>query len=121
MCTQNYTTYKTCTHTYPSHKTPCPEASLPTKHRQNCKPCPRIAAETISWSNSKYRIPEERREEKDGICPDCAEALRGEMGRVFRRREEEAIREGVIAMERKEKEKKEKGEQKGSGWRAFFG
>ncbi|KAJ5369716.1 uncharacterized protein N7496_005808 [Penicillium cataractarum] len=140
MCTQNYITYKTCTHTNPSHKTPCPEAGLPTQYRQNCKLAPRISpedgartgtgtritVESMLWSNSKYRIPEDRREEKDGICPDCAGALRGEMGRVFRRREEEAVREGVIEMEKREKERqremeKEKEKEKGGGWRAFFG
>jgi hypothetical protein len=74
------------------------------------------------WSRSQYRIPDDRREEKDGICPDCAGALRGEMGRVFRRREEEAVREGMIEMEKEREREKENGEGKGSsGWRSFFG
>lgn len=121
MCHQNYTTYTTCTHTYPSYKTPCKEANLPTKYRQHCKPflTPRVSASglgkvdavDVKWS--KFRIPDERRQDKEGICPDCAVRLAGEMGgRLFRRREEDEISQREREREDNEREK-EKGREEG--------
>jgi hypothetical protein len=117
MCHQNYTTYKTCTHTYPSHKTPCAEANLPTKYRQHCKPflTPRPSAsgkfDAVDAEWSKLRIPDERRQQREGICPDCAVTLAGEMGGYLRRRE---VVDG-IEKEREREDKKENGDTNGKG------
>ncbi|KAJ5489747.1 hypothetical protein N7539_004637 [Penicillium diatomitis] len=147
MCTQNYTTYLACNHTYPSHKTLCPEAraGIPLQARTGCgarlhilRDKIRGAAETRK-STSKYvqglgsagtvngdrdgdgngngngsereresgcqdhdqdqggrwnmrglnwwmgfRIPDERRVEREGLCADCSWMLKVEMGRVLR-------------------------------------
>ncbi|KAJ5160907.1 uncharacterized protein N7482_007911 [Penicillium canariense] len=84
MCQQLYVTYTSCTHTYVGRKERCEEAGLPTKYREYCKP----RTEPVAWR--KYRISEERREEKAGICPDCAISLQKEMVRLFRGREQAA-------------------------------
>lgn len=120
MCHQNYTTYTTCTHTYPSHKTPCLEANLPTKYRQHCKPffTPRTGsgqslrsgsgkAEAVDAQWSKFRIPDERRHEREGICPDCAVRLCGEMGGFLREREVvDSKEEEEVVREREHSERK---------------
>jgi hypothetical protein len=69
----------------------------------------------------RYRIPEERRERKDGLCPDCAGALLVEMGRVFRMREVVEV-DVVEKMEEKEKAWNGNGNggKKGGGWMSLF-
>jgi hypothetical protein len=107
---------------------------MPTKYREHCKPflTPRstssgsgkVDAVDAEWS--KFRIPDERRHEREGICPDCAVRLAGEIGGLFRRREVDDLQEREREREREDNEGKNgggKGKGKGSGWGewgAFF-
>lgn len=133
MCHQTYTTYLNCQHTYPTHKTPCPEAKLgvPTRLRTNCLPLPRgDASVAVDETWRKYRIPERLREEVEGICADCAGRLGREMGLVLRgweieggigmHREDEMERVEAGEEEEEEKKEREKEKESASGWGRFF-